>query len=80
MYRAEFFTIDALDHLPRALDVLRKMGFRLLDLQMKAVAGGARVHLVLEGASAQSAVIFAERVSVLRGVERFSMREMAPAL
>lgn len=79
MYDAEFFTRDALDHLPRALDVIRKMGFDLLDLRMTAASGGARVQLRLDGASPQSAVIFAERVSVLRGLEQFSISEMAPA-
>lgn len=79
MYRAEFFTIDALDHLPRALDVLRKMGFSLLDLRLTAVAGGARVHLVMDGATPRSAAIFAERISVLRGLARFSIQEMAEA-
>ncbi|MBL8582229.1 MAG: hypothetical protein JNL61_08390 [Rhizobiaceae bacterium] len=79
MYQVEFLTCDALDHLPRALDVIRKMGFALVDLQMKTAPGGARVHMILDGAGAQSAAVFAERVSVLRGLERFSMRELAGA-
>ena len=79
MYRTEFFTRDALDHLPRALDVIRKMGFSLLDLHVKAVRGGARVHLVFADAGAQSAAVFAERVAALRGIESFSQAELAAA-
>lgn len=79
MHRTEFFTHDALDHLPRALDVIRKMGFALHDVQMKAVPGGARVCLMFDGATEQAATIFAERVSVLRGIERFSIRAVEMA-
>jgi hypothetical protein len=75
-----FTSNDPLDHVCRALDVVRKMGFRLSSVSV--VPGTAQtfcVHIAFEAGEGLSVLTLVERVALCVGVEGLSYRSEAAA-
>lgn len=69
MHQLEFTSRDPLDHLPRALDIVRKMGFDLRHARVGPTAdGGVQVSIVVEGGGSRPLSTLEARILALEGI------------
>ena len=70
MYFARFRSTRPLDHLPRALDTLRRMGFVPRRIVLDAEqADRSRIEVIYQPAGHLDPATFVERLKVMPGVE-----------
>ncbi len=79
MHALRFTSDNPLDHLPRALDQLRRMGFSIhrAALEEAAAAGEASVRLIFSCDSTGAAETFRHRVEGLMGVTDLALYAVA---
>jgi len=69
MHTIQFISPDPLDHVCRALDAIRKMGFELASLHAEGAAqGGFRICIALDAHDQLTVGTLLERVSSYIGV------------
>lgn len=68
MCTVSFLTSDVYDHIPRALDMLRKMDFALLKLSVDHKDGACLVALTFERHGTLSSAVFLHRLQLINGL------------